>query len=50
MGNLIQNGTSLQKEHSVTALATMVVKIADQFDSHFPDTIDMLLNVLNTHL
>ena len=50
LGNLIKNGTSLQKEHSVTAFATLVVKIAEQFDAFFPESVELLLTSLNAHL
>ena len=48
--NLMQNGISLQKEHSVTALATTIVQLKEKFDPHFGETIDLLLNCLNTNL
>lgn len=50
LGVLMKNGISLQKEHSVTALATTIVQIKEKFDPYFGETIDLLLECLNTHL
>lgn len=50
LGVLMKNGISIQKEHSVTALATTIVQIKEKFDPFFAETIDLLLDCLNTHL
>ena len=50
LSNLMKNGISLQKEHSVTALATTIVQIKEKFDPYFGETIDLLLECLNTNL
>lgn len=50
LGNLMQNGISLQKEHAVSAFATIVVKIEEKFDPYFSESIQLLLNCMNTHM
>ena len=42
-------GISIQKENSVTAFATTVVVIKDKFDQHFDETLNLLLNCLETN-
>ena len=50
LGNLMQNGISLQKEHAVSAFATIVVKIEEKFDPYFAETIQLLLSCMNSHM
>lgn len=42
-------GISIQKENSVTAFASTGVAIKENFDKHFPESIDLLLKCLNEH-
>ena len=49
LANLMQNGISLQKEHSVSAFATMVVQIKEKFDPYFAESIKLLLTCFNSH-
>jgi len=43
------NGISIQKENSVTAFATTVVVLKEKFDQHFDETLNLLLNCLETN-
>lgn len=46
LGIMMRQGISVQKENSVTAFASSAVAIKENFDQHFKETIDLLLNCL----
>ena len=46
---LMQNGISIQKENSVTAFASTAVAIKKQFDMHFCESVNVLLNLLQVN-
>jgi len=45
----MNGGISIQKENSVTAFASSVVVIKEQFDSHFAEALNLLLNCLQAN-
>jgi hypothetical protein len=47
LGVLMKQGISIQKENSVTAFATTVVRIEKKFDTHFEETLNLLLSCLD---
>ena len=47
LGQLMQQGISIQKENSVTAFASSAVAIKEKFDPFFGETLDLLLKCLN---
>lgn len=49
LGVLMNGGISIQKENSVTAFASSVVVIKEQFDSHFAESLNLLLNCLQNN-
>lgn len=49
LGGLMQNGISIQKENSVTAFASSAVAIKENFDQYFGETLDLLLQCLNSN-
>jgi len=47
LGVHMRNGISIQKENSVTAFASSAVAIKENFDPHFGETVDLLLQCLH---
>lgn len=47
LGVMMKQGISIQKENSVTAFASSAVAVKENFDQHFAETVDLLLNCLN---
>jgi hypothetical protein len=47
LGVLMKNGISIQKENAVTAFASSAVAIKENFDPHFNETVDLLLQCLD---
>ena len=47
LGAMMNQGISIQKENSVTAFASSAVAIKENFNKHFKETIDLLLNCLD---
>lgn len=43
----MKQGISIQKENAVTAFASSIVVIKDNFNPHFNETLDLLLSCLN---
>lgn len=46
---LMQGGISIQKENSVTAFASTAVAIKKKFDTHFSESVNVLLNLLGAN-
>ena len=47
LGIMMRQGISIQKENSVTAFASSACAIKENFNQHFSETVDLLLNCLN---
>lgn len=49
LGVLITGGISIQKENGVTALASSIVAIKENFDPHFVEVINLLFTQLESN-